>query len=216
MAIHGGPGTLEIIARMLAGFWGEGTAPISLDFVPLVEGRIVDAGQFTIDCFPVRHRDTDSFGFSFESQVRRHLLPDRLSALGVPDGPVRKVLAEGTPATLEDGRTIDPEDVLGPPAKAKKLVVGGDTETTDGLSKHVRNADVLVIEATFLDRDSEMARDYGHLTAAKAAALALESNVKQLVLNHISGRYPEEEILAEAAMIFPDSRVAADFDRFVV
>lgn len=37
-----------------------------------------------------------------------------------------------------------------------------------------------------------------------------------LVLNHISGRYPEEEILAEAAMIFPDSRVAADFDRFVV
>jgi ribonuclease Z len=83
-------------------------------------------------------------------------------------------------------------------------------------AKHVRNADVLVIEATFLDRDSEMARDYGHLTAAKAAALALESNVKQLVLNHISGRYPEEEILAEAAMIFPDSRVAADFDRFVV
>jgi hypothetical protein len=69
---------------------------------------------------------------------------------------------------------------------------------------------VLVIEATFLDRDSEMARDYGHLTAAKAAALALESNVKQLVLNHISGRYPEEEILAEAAMILPDSRVAAD------
>ena len=216
MAIHGGPSTLEIIARMLAGFWGEGTAPISLDFVPLVEGRIVDAGQFTIDCFPVRHRDTDSFGFSFESQVRRHLLPDRLSALGVPDGPVRKVLAEGTPATLEDGWTIDPEDVLGPPAKAKKLVVVGDTETTDGLSKHVRDADVLVIEATFLDRDSEMARDYGHLTAAKAAALALESNVKQLVLNHISGRYPEEEILAEAAMIFPDSRVAADFDRFVV
>jgi ribonuclease Z len=143
-------------------------------------------------------------------------LPDRLSALGVPDGPVRKVLAEGTPATLEDGRTIDPEDVLGPPPKAKKLVVVGDTETPDGLSKHVRNADVLVIEATFLDRDSEMARDYGHLTAAKAAALALESNVKQLVLNHISGRYPEEEILAEVATIFPDSRVAADFDRFVV
>src|SRR3982075_4772015 len=121
MAIHGGPGTLEIIARMLAGFWGEGTAPISLDFVPLAEGRIVDAGQFTIDCFPVRHRDTDSFGFLFERQVRRHLLPDRLSALGVPDGPVRKVLAEGTPATVEDGRAIDPEGVLGPPAKAKKI-----------------------------------------------------------------------------------------------
>src|ERR1700688_4540530 len=210
MTIQGSPGTLDVVVRMLAGLWGEGRAPIPLQLVPLAEGRILDAGEFTVGCFRVRHRDTDSFGFSFESQARRHLLPDRLSALGVPDGPVRKVLAEGTPATLEDGRTIDPGDVLGPPAKAKKLVVVGDTETTDGLSKHVRNADVLVIEATFLDRDSEMARDYGHLTAAKAAALALESNVKQLVLNHISGRYPEEEILAEAAMIFPDSRVAAD------
>src|SRR3977135_2596204 len=109
-------------------FWGEGRASIPVEFVPLTEGQVIDAGEFTIDCFPVRHRDTDSFGFSFESQVCRHLLPDRLSALGDPDGPVRKVLAEGTPATLEDGRPIDPEGVLGPPAKAQKLVLVRDTE----------------------------------------------------------------------------------------
>jgi ribonuclease Z len=84
------------------------------------------------------------------------------------------------------------------------------------LSEHVRNADLLVIEATFLDRDSATARDYGHLTAMKAAELAAESGVVQLVLTHISGRYPEDEIVAEARSIFPDSRVAADFDRIVV
>jgi hypothetical protein len=66
------------------------------------------------------------------------------------------------------------------------------------LSEHVADADALVIEATFLDRDSAMARDYGHLTATKAAELAATSNVKQLVLTHSSGRYPDEEILAEA------------------
>jgi ribonuclease Z len=58
--------------------------------------RVIDAGEFAIDCFPVRHRDTDSLGFSFESSPRRHLRPDRLEALGVPDGPVRKGLAEGS------------------------------------------------------------------------------------------------------------------------
>jgi ribonuclease Z len=216
MTVHGGPGTLEVVARMLAGFWGEGRAPVSLEFVPLQDGRVVDFAEFTVDCFPVRHRDTDSFGFAFESQVRRHLLPDRLSALGVPDGSVRKVLAEGRPVTLDDGRTIDPDDVLGPPAKGKKLVIVGDTETTDGLSDYAGDADLLVIEATFLDRDSSTARDYGHLTAAKAAALAAESGVKQLVLTHISGRYPEQDILAEAAEIFPNSRVAADFDRVAI
>jgi ribonuclease Z len=144
----------------------------------LAEGPVIDAGEFTIDCFSVRHRDTDSFGFSFESRARRHLRPDRLETLGVPDGPVRKTLAEGRPIMLDDGRTVDPEDVLGPPAKRKKLVVVGDTETAEGLSEHVGDADLLVIEATFLDRDSALARDYGHLTVANAAELAAVSSVK--------------------------------------
>ena len=216
MSIHGSPSTLDVVARMLAGLWGEGRAPIPLQFAPLKEGRIIDSGEYTIDCFRVRHRDTDSFGFCFESKARRHLLPDRLLAFGVPDGPVRKVLAEGKPVKLEDGRTIDPEDVLGPPAKRKKLVVVGDAETTDGLSEHVRDAEALVIEATFLDRDSTMASDYGHLTAARAAELAATANVRQLVMTHISGRYPEDEILAEATRVFPNSRVAADFDHIVI
>lgn len=41
-----------------------------------------------------------------------------------------------------------------------------------GLTEHIRGSDVLVIEATFLDRDAAIARDYGHLTATEAAALA--------------------------------------------
>ena len=75
---------------------------------------------------------------------------------------------------------------------------------------------MLVIEATFLDRDAAIARDYGHLTATEAAALAAMSGVKLLVLTHISGRYPDEEILAEATKTFPNSRVAANFDRIVI
>ena len=216
MTIHGSAGTLEIVARMLAGLWGEGRAPIPLELVPLTTGPVLDAGDFTIGCFPVRHRDTDSFGFSFESQVRRHLRPDRLAALAVPDGSVRKELAEGRPVTLATGSTIDPEDVLGPPERRKKPVVIGDIGTTDGLAERVRDADVLVIEATFLERDASIARDYGHLTAAEAAALAASSNVKLLILTHISGRYPDAEVLAEATKSFPNSRVASDFDHIVI
>jgi ribonuclease Z len=216
MTIHGSPGTLDVVVRMLAGLWGEGRAPIPLELVPLTMGQVFDAGDFTIGCFPVRHRDTDSFAFSFEGRIRRHLRPDRLAALGVPDGPVRKELAEGRPVTLADGRTIEANDVLGPPEAPKKLVVVGDTESTEGLAEHVRDADVLVIEATFLDRDEAIARDYGHLTAGEAAALAAESGVKRLVLTHISGRYPDEDVLIEATKTFPNSRLAADLDRIAV
>ena len=216
MTIHGGPGTLDVVVRMLAGLWGEGRAPIPLELIPLSEGQVFDAGEFTVDCFPVRHRDTDSFAFTFEARARRHLLPERLAALGVPDGPARGELAAGRPVTLQDGRTIDPADVLGPAARGTKLVVVGDTETTGGLSEHVRDADLLVIEATFLERDAAMALEYGHLTAAKSAELAAAAGVRRLVLTHISGRYTDEEILAEATKIFPNSRVAADLDRLAV
>ena len=216
MTIHGSPVTLDVVVRMLAGLWGEGRAPIPLQLVALAEGRILDAGEFTVDCFRVRHRDTESFAFSFESKLRRHLLPERLSLLGVPDGPVRKDLAEGKRITLAGGQTVDPEDVLGPPEARKKLVIVGDTETIDGLTEHVRDADLLVIEATFLERDAATALDYGHLTAAKAAELATAADVKRLVLTHISGRYPDQEILTEAAKIFPRTQVATDLDRLTI
>ena len=215
MTIHGSPGTLDVVARMLAGLWGEGRAPIPLQLVPLTN-QVYDAGEFAISCFPVRHRDTDSFGFSFESRIRRHLRPERLATLGVPDGPLRKELAEGRQVELPGGKIIEPEDVLGPPEGRKKLVVVGDAETTEDLADHVRDADVLVIEATFLDRDAAIARDYGHLTAAEAADLAASAGVKLLILTHISGRYDDEELLAEARGTFANSRLARDFDHVVV
>ncbi|WP_411962272.1 hypothetical protein [Mesorhizobium sp. CA4] len=40
---------------------------------------------------------------------------------------------------------------MGPPEAGKKLVIIGDTESTDALAEHVRGADLLVIEATFPD-----------------------------------------------------------------
>ena len=216
MIVHGGSGTLDIVSRMLAGLWGAGRAPIPVAFAPLTAGEVIDAGEFTVGCFPVRHRDTDSFGFSFQSPARRHLSSDRLAALGVPDGPVRGELAAGRPVVIADGRIIHPEDVLGPPSGGRKLVVIGDAETTDGLSTFVAGADLLVVEATFLDRDAQTARQFGHLSAAEAASLAAANNVRQLVLTHLSGRYQDDEILAEAVRIFPATKIAADFDRIVV
>jgi ribonuclease Z len=134
----------------------------------------------------------------------------------VPDGPIRKELAEGRRVTLPDGRIIDPTDVFGPLKRGNKLVVIGDAGTTDGLSAVLDEADLLVIEATFLRRDAAIARSYGHLTAAQAASLAATSNVKRLVLTHISGRYSAEEILAEAKAIFTPVQIANDLEHIQV
>ncbi len=118
--------------------------------------------------------------------------------------------------TLPDGRVIDPADVLGPPESRSKLVIVGDVETTEGLGSIVQDADMLVIEATFLQKDAATARDYGHLTAAQAATLAATNDVKRLVLTHISGRYPTEAILAEAQEIFAATQLPMTWSNMTV
>ena len=77
-------------------------------------------------------------------------------------------------------------------------------------------ADTLVIEATYLRREADLARRFAHLTAAQAARLAREAGVRQLVLTHISRRYRDEEIAEEARSVFPNTIVARDFDHIRV
>ena len=88
----------------------------------------------------------------------------------------------------------------------------GDAGRTDDLVEVCRDADTLVIESTYLDEEAAMARDFAHLTARQAAELAKRAGVKHLILTHISRRYRERDVLAEASAIFPDTRAARDFD----
>ena len=176
-------------------------------------GLLLSRPGWRITAFPVAHRGTESLGYVFEEETRRALLPDRLEALGVPEGPERARLARALPIVLADGRLVTPEMVQGPSVAGAKLAIVGDAEEVTSLIEPVRRADALVIEATFLERDAGLARARGHLTAAAAARLGREAEVGELLLTHISGRYKAEEILSEAAQLVPRVRVAADFDR---
>jgi ribonuclease Z len=92
----------------------------------------------------------------------------------------------------------------------------GDSGRTDNLRSVCQSADLLVIEATYLQQEAEMAADFAHLTARQAAELAVQAGVKHLVLTHISRRYRERDVLAEARSIFPHVTVARDFDVFQI
>jgi ribonuclease Z len=108
---------------------------------------------------------------------------------------------------------INPDDVLGPPERRAWLAHVGDAGETASLVDHVREADLLVIEATYLERDADLADEFDHLTAAQAARLARDAGVHHLVLTHISRRYRESDILEEAQAVMPNTMVARDLDR---
>ena len=162
------------------------------------------------------HRGTDNFGFAFEEKPAPRMLPEQLAALGVPAGPERRRLLAGEEIVLADGRRIAPDEVVAPPEPGTRLIVVGDAADADELLEEVRGADALIIEATFLERDADKAAERGHLTAAQAARLARAATVRALYLTHLSSRYTQAEIEAEARAIFPGAVVARDFDRVVV
>jgi len=164
----------------------------------------------------VEHRGSSSLGFRFEEFPRRPFLPEKAEALGIAPGPWRKDLVADKSITLPDGRVIEPDQVLGEEKAGTSLVVVGDVGKPERLLEHVRGADALVIEATYLEEEAAMAREFGHTTAGTVATLAKESGVGQLILTHVSRRYSDEEILAEACAVFPDTTLARDFDAYVI
>ncbi len=66
-----------------------------------------------------------------------------------------------------------------------------DTGLCDGVYALAEHADLLVIEATFLESEAALAAEVGHLTAGQAARVAAESGVRRLVLTHFSQRYAD-------------------------
>jgi ribonuclease Z len=217
LQIFGGKSTLERVKILINDVVLAGKKlPMPLDFHEITPGVIVDEEDFTITAFPVTHRGPDCFGYCFEEKARRPFLAEKADELGVPFGPQRRDLVNGQPITLEDGRVITPEDVLGPLQRGTKLVVIGDTGRTDNLIEHVRDADGLVIEGTYLDEDEDMARQFAHMTVRHSAELAQKAGVKSLILTHISRRYREKDVIAEAQSVLPTAVVARDFDNFII
>lgn len=195
---------------------GRTNPTIKINYRTLRPGLVFEDKGFSILAFSVQHRGADCFGFVFEEATRRPFNAAHAEALGIPHGPERKQLVEGKSITLTNGQVVHPDDVLGDPIPGTKLVFIADVGETESLLDIARGAHALVIEATYLQEDVAMARRFGHITAAEAARLAHDAGVKTLYLTHVSRRYRDQDILAEAREIFPSTILAQDLDHYQI
>jgi ribonuclease Z len=214
--IYGGSWALDRVHDLIYGVVLRGAEPqIRIDFIEVRPGVVLEDANFEVVAFPVMHRGP-CLGYLFREKARRPFLDEQAEALGVPRGPERRRLVAGEAVTLADGRVIHSDQVLGPPRQGACLAHVGDAGRVENLVDATRDADLLVIEATYLRSESDMARRFGHLTAAQAARLARDAGVHRLVLTHVSRRYREAQVIEEARSIFPETSVARDFDHFRV
>jgi ribonuclease Z len=215
LEIWGGRYALDRVERLMEVVFGT-QRPLEIEFYDVGAGALLEDDSFELSAFPVVHRGGGCFGYVFQEKARRPFLADKADALGVPKGPERGRLVRGESIALADGRWVHPDEVLGPVLPGARLVFVGDVAHTRNLHEVVRGADALVIEGTYVQKDAELARHFGHLTAAQAAIFARDVGVRALILTHLSRRYSEREVLQEAAAIYPGVHVARDFDRFQI
>lgn len=215
--IFGGKAALERISKLLHGVVLRGAKPpVRIELITLTPGPFFDAPDFSVIAFPVYHRSPDNLGYLFEEKSRRPFLVEKAEELNIPLGPERRELVAGRTVTLTDGRVITPDMVLGERNPGTRFAYVGDVGNASALVEYVNGVDTLVIEATYLEEEREMARQFAHLTARQAATLAKQAGVKRLILSHISSRYLHRDILREAKEIFPETVLARDFDIFTI
>jgi ribonuclease Z len=217
MVIYGGKAALNRVNDLIYGVVLRGDPPpMLLSLVPVEEGVFIEENNFNVTAIPVSHRGPDNYGYLFQEKGRRPFLPEKAEALGIPSGPLRRELVNGQAIELADGRKIHPDEVLGDLKPGTRLVVLGDVGDPSNLYTYCDRADALVVEATYLESEADMARQFGHMTARRSAELAVRAGVQQLILTHLSRRYRERDILQEAQEVFPNTIVARDFDTISV
>jgi len=216
LSIYGGHWALQRVEDLMKVVLRGDEVQMDIDFRPVRPGRVWEDETMTITAFPVTHRGPGCYGFVFEERSHRPFLDEVAERLGVPRGPERKSLVQGQSVTLSDGTTVSPDEVLGEEVRGTKLVHVGDAARTDELVEVCRNADALIIEATYAACEAEMAARFGHLTAQQAAELAAAAHVGHLFLVHLSRRYSERDIAREARAVFPNAIVPKDLDYYRV
>lgn len=213
--IYGPKGMNKLLGQLLSlGFFKPNYKIFSHE---LRQGDELDFNGYVIKVIKVKH-GIPTIAYSLEEKLRpgKFNKPKALE-LGIPEGPFFSKLQQGISVTLDDGRKIVPEMVLGPSRKGRKIVYSGDTVPTGKMIDFAKNADVLIHEATFNSDFNDISTSYGHTTASEAAEIAKKANVKKLFLTHISPRYLDSNKLKEEAIkIFKDTEIPNDFEEFEV
>jgi len=161
----------------------------------LSHGSVVPFNGYTVRAFATHH-GIPGLGYVMEEDER----PGRFNreqaiALGVPPGPLFGRLQRGEEVRIvRDGveAVVRPADIMGEPRPGRKIAYTGDTRPLQHqpeIAAMLRNADLLIHDATFDDQKSDRAREVMHSTAGEAGEAAAATSARMLALMHISSRY---------------------------
>jgi ribonuclease Z len=179
---------------------------------PIFDNVICDQPAFRVSAAILEHR-TPCLGFAIEEVAHVNVWKSRLADMGLSVGPwlreLKQAVTEGRPADhlirvpAGRGSAQTHEMPLGalsgvitvtPGQKIAYVTDAADTAANrTAIINLVRNADLLFIEAPFVQADAGLAAERSHLTTAAAGTIAREAKVRRVEPFHFSPRYAGQE-----------------------
>ena len=210
LLVAGPPRLGEVLTYLSrAGSLGTGQLEVRVIEQRGAGGEIALPG-FEITSRALRHR-IETYGYRVALPERPGTLDvAKADALGIPRGPLLGALKAGRTVTLEDGRVVSPEGLVGPRQRGQSMAYALDTVPCPAAVELGRDVDVLVHEATYEHGRKDLAHERGHSTGVEAARIAAEANAATLLLTHFSPSVMGEAVAEEARAIHPRIVAAAD------
>jgi ribonuclease Z len=176
--------------------------------------RIFEDNKLTIDSFPLMHR-IPTCGFLFQEKPSLpNLKPEKIIEYKIPIRD-RQRIKEGGDFITEDGKTISHEELTEKKHCPRSFAFCSDTKFAESYLEAIANVDLLYHEATFTEKNKELATSTFHSTGKDAATAALRANAGKLIIGHFSARYKNpQQIMEEAKSIFPNTEAIREGDIF--
>ncbi len=188
-------------------------------------GIVHEEGAFLVRAAFLDHK-IPCLAFALEEKAHLNIIKTELDRMGLTKGPWLQDLKKAIwmkemdnfllqVPEIRDGKLKDQPYPLGAlRSRILKITTGQkiayvvDTifnqETREAIRNLIFGADQLFIEAAFLEKEGDRAREKNHLTARQAGILAGEAGVKRIIPFHISPKYSQdfEPVLDEAHSAF--------------
>lgn len=148
----------------------------------------------TLSYLPLQH-SVFCVGYRLEEHLRPgRFSPEAARRIGLPPGPLYGRLQAGEAVQTPEGRTVTPEEVVGPPRRGRHLSFCTDTAPCRSLYRLMDEVDLAFLEGMFLPEHEEEAKQKRHLTVSEAARISGRANAARTVLVHLSPRYDQSQV----------------------
>ncbi|MDE5709359.1 MAG: ribonuclease Z [Alistipes sp.] len=177
----------------------------------LLENRTLE-----IWSIPLRHRIPTS-GFLFREK-KPPLNVDKFK-IAKYDLSIAQIAAakRGEEVELDTGEVIPNAELTYEPYRPRAYAYLSDTARSPKAAGLAAGVDLLYHEATYAAAEKKTAAQRGHSTTEDAARAALKAGAGRLVIGHYSSRYKdEEELVAEARRLFPETYAATEGRTFTI